>query len=197
MQQMNQGEKTTVKLILKADGPTTLEALKHAIKTVERPDNVDIKTVHADIGQFTESDLALAQASEALLIGFNVQIPGALKKKAEQLKVTLKSYDIIYELTEYIEDLAMGLLEVEMVEVVVGRLDVLGVFFRKAKEMVIGGKCTEGTITNGDKFHIMRAGEQIGQGTITSLQKEQQSVKTITEGHECGMKVRISKVIEE
>jgi translation initiation factor IF-2 len=194
---MNQGEKTTVKLILKADGPTTLEALNHAIDQIPTPDNVEIKKVHSDIGQFTESDLSLAQASEALLIGFNVKIPGTLKKKAEQLKVTLKSYDIIYELTEYIEELAMGLLKIEMVEVVVGKLDVLGVFFRKAKEMVIGGKCIEGTITNGDKFHIIRGDEQIGQGTITSLQKEQQSVKTITEGHECGMKVRISKVIEE
>jgi len=104
---MDKGEKTTIKLIIKTDGPTSLEALEHAIETIETPDNVNIKKVHKDIGQFTESDLALAEASGALLIGFNIKTLASIKKKAEEMKITLKTFDIIYELTEYLEDLAM------------------------------------------------------------------------------------------
>jgi translation initiation factor IF-2 len=172
---------TDLKLILKADGPTALEALKHAVENINTPDNVRVQHIHSDIGQFTESDLALAQASGALLIGFNVNVPGSLSKKAEQQKVTLKTFDIIYQLTEYLEDIAQGMLVIATEEVVVATLNVLGIFYRKGKEMVIGGKCTDGTITNGDKFRIIRDDKQIGTGAITSLQKETQSVKTVKE----------------
>jgi translation initiation factor IF-2 len=107
LSQIESGEKTLVKLILKSNGPTGLEALNHAISSIQTPDNVQIKVIHSDVGQFTESDISLASASDALMVGFNVKVPGTLKKKAEQQKLTLKNFDIIYELTEYVEDIAM------------------------------------------------------------------------------------------
>jgi translation initiation factor IF-2 len=80
-----QGEKTELKLILKSDGPSSLEALKYALDSLTPPENVVIKKVHSDVGNFTDSDLSLAKASDSLLIGFNITMNVAMKKKADQL----------------------------------------------------------------------------------------------------------------
>ncbi len=197
MSQVNKWEKTTIKIIIKSDGPTSLEALEHAIDTIETPDNVEIKKVHKDIWQFTDSDIALAEASSALLIGFSIKNTASIRRKAEELKLTLKTFDIIYELTEYLEDIAMWLIEVEMEEVVTWTLKVLAIFFRKGKEMVIWWRVLEGKVTNWAEFRIIRGEEVIGKGQISSLQKDKQSVKEMTEGHECGMKIKANKKIEQ
>ncbi len=200
LSKMESGEKTLVKLILKANGPTGLEALSHAIDSIETPENVEIKKVHMDVGQFTESDISLASASGALMIWFNVKVPATLTKKAEQQKLTLKNFDIIYELTEYMEELAMGLIEVEMHEVVIGKLDLLAVFYRKGKEMVVWWKVMEGIAKNGVEFKVRRIEEeatQIAKGTITSLQRDMQNVKEVKQGYECGMRIKVSKPVQE
>jgi translation initiation factor IF-2 len=194
-------DKTELRLILKADGASSLEALVKAVEAIPVPDNVHVKILMQDVWQFTESDLALAQASKALMLGFNIHIPVILKKKMQALQLTAKTFDIIYELTDYLTQLTQGMIEKEYEEVYIGRLDVLGVFFRKAKEMVIWGKVLHGVIKNGAKFKVMRieAGErvEIVSGTITSLQKDKNNVKEVPEGHECGMKVKVGKKIEE
>lgn len=104
------------------------------------PKSVDIKIIHNDIGNATDSDLSLAQAAEAIILGFNTKTSSSIKKKAQQLKVTIKNYSIIYELIEYIEQLVHGMIEVEMTEVNIGTMEVLATFFKKEKTMVIGGK---------------------------------------------------------
>jgi len=195
--QIETGKKATVKLILKADGPTALEALIHSIDNITCPSNVEIKKVHTDVGQFTQSDLSLAEASGALLVGFNIKTHASIKKKSEQLKIVLKTYDIIYELIEYIENIVKGLIEIETEEVAIGTLQILAIFYRKGKDMVIGGKVTKGKITNGCDFRIHRENEIIGKGQITSLQKDKQSIKEIAQWYECGMKVKSSKKLEE
>ncbi len=98
----------------------------------------------------------MAQASGALLIGFNITINAILKKKAENLKITFKNYDIIYELTDYLDNLLKGMIEVEMEEVVVSKLEVLAVFHTETREMTIGGVVKEGTLKNKLKFRVYR-----------------------------------------
>ncbi|NOZ44089.1 MAG: hypothetical protein GXP45_02935 [bacterium] len=137
------GEIPTLKLVLKADGSSSLEALQQAVQGVPIPENVDLKVIHADVGHFSDSDLALAQASKALLLGFSIGLHSSVKKAAQGMGVDVKNFDIIYELTEYLEKLLLGMVEIEEEEVSVGKLEVLGVFFRKGKEMVIGGKVVE------------------------------------------------------
>jgi translation initiation factor IF-2 len=126
-----------LRLILKSDGSSSLEALQQAINGIQLPKNVTIKVIHAEAGHFSESDLSLAQASGALLIGFNITINAILKKKAESMKIEMKNYDIIYELTDYIQKLVNGMVEIEMEEVATGKLEILGIFFAKGKEMVV------------------------------------------------------------
>ena len=170
-----------LRLILKAEGASSLEALVQAVQGLQLPKNVVIKIVHTDVGQFTESDVSLAQVSKSLLIGFNVSINSLLKKKAEQQKVEIKSFDIIYELTDYLSNLLQGMIEIEQEEVTVGKLEVLGIFFTETREMTIGGMVIEGKVKNKLKFRIHRGDEIIGGGEILSLQRNKDQVKEVNE----------------
>lgn len=103
LQQMKEEGNAELKLILKSDGPSSLEALSAAVEGITVPSTVSIKVVHKDVGDPSDSDIALAQAADAVIIGFNTKTNASMKKKAEQHKVSIKSYDIIYEIIEFIE----------------------------------------------------------------------------------------------
>ena len=190
-------EKTELRLILKSDGSSSLDALKQAVSWIATPDNVVIKIIHTDVWHFSESDLSLAQASRALLLWFNISINSVLKKKAEQMKVEIKNYDIIYELTNYLTELTQWMIKYEEVEVVIWKLNVLWIFYTKGKEMVVWGKVIEWIVKNKCKFRIVRWEEIVASGEIQSLHKNKDEIKKANEWDECGMKVKVGKKIEE
>ncbi len=196
MNRINQWDKVMINLVVRADSWGSLEALKYSVTSLPMPDKIELRIVHSDIGNFSESDLDLARASGSLMIGFNNTITMDLKKKAEQYKLVLKSFDIIYELTDYLTEFAQGKVVVELNEVMIGKLETLAIFFRKGSDTIMWGKVAEWEIRNGAHFRIMRSEEEILSGKITSLQKEQQSVDKLGAGHECGLKVKIGKKIE-
>jgi len=189
-------EAAELRLILKSDGSSSIEALKQAVSGIQLPKNVTIKVVHSDVWHFNDSDISLAQASGALLIGFNISLNAILKKKAENLKIEMKSFDIIYELTDYLNKLLQGMIEYEKHEVVVGKLEVLAIFYSKFKDMTIWGKIIEWKAKNKLKFRILRGEEILGNGEIVSLHKNKDQVKEMNEGEECGIKVLTWKRIE-
>lgn len=197
IEQMKKNDWAVLKIICKSNGPSSLEAMIQAINQIPFPKNVSLKIIHSGVGDVAESDLALAQASWAVIMGFNIAVSSMMKKKADMLKITVKTYDIIYNLTDYITDAMQWLVEKEYQEVQRGKLTVLGVFFRKDKMMIIGGKVIEGKVGNGMKFRVYHGEEEAAQGEITSLQRDTQSVKEVAEWYECGMKVRTSKKISE
>ncbi len=192
----DQSKISELRLILKADGSSSLEALKQAVDGVSLPKNVTIKVVHSDVGHFGESDLSLAQASKALLLWFNISLNAVLKKKAESLKIEMKAFDIIYELTDYLSNLLLGMVEVEKEEVVVGKLEILGVFHTETREMTVGGMVKEGKVKNKLKFRVYRGEDILTNGEILSLKRNKDEVKEVNEGEDCGMKVKIGKRIE-
>ena len=186
-----------LRLILKAEWASSLEALQQAVQWLELPKNVTIKVIHADVWQFSESDVSLGQVSKALLIWFNVSINAILKKKAEQQKVEIKSFDIIYELTDYLLNLLQWMVEVEKQEVTVGKLDVLGIFFTQSKEMTIGWMVIEWRVKNKLRFRVHRWEDIICNWEILSLQRNKDQVKEVIEWEDCGMKVKTWKKIQE
>ena len=114
------------------------------------------------------------------------------------MKVSVKLFDIIYNLTDYIEQVMKDMVEKEYREVERGKLKILGIFFKKEKTMIIGGKVIEGKIGNGMKFRSENEDPNLViTGEITSLQRETNSVKEVAEGYECGMKVKVSKKVTE
>ena len=192
----DQSKISELRLILKADGSSSLEALKQAVDGLSLPKNVTIKVVHSDVGYFGESDLSLAQASKALLIWFNISMNALLKKKAEGLKIEMKVFDIIYELTDYLNNLLLGMVEVEKEEVIVGKLEILGVFHTETREMTVGGRVKEGKVKNKLKFRVYRGDDILTNGEILSLHRNKDEVKEANAGEDCGMKVKIGKRIE-
>ena len=186
-----------LRLILKAEWASSLEALQQAVQWLELPKNVTIKVIHADVWQFSESDVSLGQVSKALLIWFNVSINAILKKKAEQQKVEIKSFDIIYELTDYLLNLLQWMVEVEKQEVTVGKLEVLGIFFTQSKEMTIWWMVIEWRVKNKLRFRVHRWEDIICNWEILSLQRNKDQVKEVIEWEDCGMKVKTWKKIQE
>jgi translation initiation factor IF-2 len=113
------------------------------------------------------------------------------------MKVEIKNFDIIYELTDYLTELTQWMIKYEEVEVVIGKLNVMGIFYTKWKEMTVWGKVIEWKAKNKCKFRIIRWDEIIANGEILSLHKNKDEVKEIVEWDECGMKVKVWKKIEE
>lgn len=185
-----------LRLILKSDGSSSLEALQQAVAGIQLPKNVTLKVVHADVGHFSESDLALAQAAGALLLGFNISMNALLKKKADNMKIEMKNFDIIYELTDYLDKLLLGMVEIEQHEVMFAKLEVLAIFFTKNKDMTIWGKVIYGKLHGKPKFTVLRGEDIWCTGNVVSLHRNKDEVKEVGEGEECGVKVTTGKKIE-
>ena len=192
----DQSKISELRLILKADGSSSLEALKQAVDGISLPKHVTIKVVHSDVWYFGESDLSLAQASRAILLWFNISMNAALKKKAESLKIEMKTFDIIYELTDYLTNLLLGMVEVEKEEVVVGKLEILWVFHTETREMTIWGMVKEGKVKNKLKFRVYRGEDILTNGEILSLKRNKDEVKEVNAGEDCGMKVKMGKRLD-
>lgn len=195
LDRLSWGETAQLKLIIKADSYGSLEAVKHSISKAKLEENVEVNVIHDDVWAITDSDVSFAKAGKAIVVWFNLPITWAIRKKAEQYQVTVKQFDIIYEFITYIEEVSKGLIEIEKVETLIGKMEVLALFFKKWKEMIVWGKIIEWRAENHSTFKVMRWEDQRANGKITSLQKEQDSVKTVKEWHECGIKIRTSKKV--
>jgi len=185
-----------LKLILKSDGSSSLEALQQAVNGIQLPKNVTIKIIQANVWHFSDSDLSLAQASWALLLWFNISMNALLKKKADSMRIEMKNFDIIYELTDYLDKLLLGMVEIEQHEVMFAKLQVLGIFFTKYKDMTVWGKVIFGKLHGKPKFTVMRGEDILCSGNVVSLHKNKDEVKEIGEWDECGLKVTTGKKIE-
>ncbi len=193
-----------LKLILKSDGSSSLEALQQAVNGIQLPKNVTMKIIQANVWYFSDSDLSLAQASGALLLGFNISMNAMLKKKADAMRIEMKNFDIIYELTDYLNKLLLGMVEIEQHEVMFAKLEVLAIFFTKNKDMTIWGKVIFWKLHGKPKFTVMRSapdgtpGDEdiLCTGHVVSLHKNKDEVKEVGEGDECGVKVTTGKRIE-
>ncbi len=199
LDQISAWEKVQLKLILKSDSFWSLEALKYAIWKIDVHENVDIKVIHNDVWWVTDSDINLAKASDAFILWFNVSASWAIKKKAENQSVVIKSFDIIYELIDYVESIASWMIEVEKQEVYIWSLDLKAVFYRKASDMIIWWRVLDWYIQNWAYLRVYRSWEEdaVATGKVTSLKKEQENVDKISSGHDCWMKIKVNKKLQE
>ncbi|MBP7114022.1 MAG: hypothetical protein KBA40_01065, partial [Candidatus Peribacteraceae bacterium] len=142
-----------------------------------------------------ESDVMMASAGEAIVVGFNVDSSVAVQRTAEREGVKIKHYDIIYKLLEDLELLLKGLIVPVEEEKVIGHLEVRGVFFTKGSEQIVGGMVRDGLLKR-TPFRLLRAGEVVGTGRITSLKHVEKDIKEAKEGMECGMRITTSIAVE-
>lgn len=192
------GKMKFLKIVLKADTEGSLEAVRQAIEKIES-DEVAPKIIHAAVGAVTETDIMMASASQGMVIGFNALVSPRAKRIAEQEKVEVQNYDIIYNLTDDVRKILTGLLEPEVIETIVGQIQVKQIFYSKKKMMIVGCKITKGYIENGISVRIFRGDEEeaVGKGKVASLQHFEKKVKKVEENQECGIQFEGKISVEE
>ena len=176
-------------LIIKSDVHGSSEAIKNAISQIKH-DEVKPKIILADIGMVTETDVSLAKASNAALIAFNVKPSKEAKKLAENEKIKISSYNIIYEVLDYIKQRMSGLLSPDIKEEIIGTAQILEIFKVSGAGKVAGSKITEGEITSSSNVRVIRDGAIIHTGKVSSLFREKNQVKQVSNGQECGITVK-------
>ncbi len=183
---VQEGEAQELRLIVKADVQGSVEPITTALKELET-EKIGINILHADAGSITENDVMLASTSDAIIIGFNVSPDSAAKRLAEREGVSIRSYNIIYRLTEDIEKALKGMLEPEKREVIIGRANILAVFQASKIGKAAGCRVTEGEIRRNARVRVLRGGESIFEGEIASLKRHQEDVREVRNGFECGI----------
>ena len=176
-------------IIIKSDVHGSAEAIKSAINQITHSE-VKPKIILSDIGMVTETDVTLAKASNATLIAFNVKPSKEAKKLAENEKVKISSYNIIYEVLDYIKLKMSGLLSPDIQETINGIAQILEIFKVSGTGKVAGSKVTEGEITSGANARIIRDGAIIYTGKISTIFREKDQAKQVSNGQECGITLK-------
>ena len=176
-------------LIIKSDVHGSSEAIKNAISQITH-DEVKPKIILADIGMVTETDVTLAKASNAILVAFNVKPSKEAKKLADNEKIKISSYNIIYEVLDYIKKKMSGLLAPDIQEKIIGTAQILEIFKVSGAGKVAGLKVIEGEINSSSDVRIIRDGSIIYTGKVSSIFREKNQVKQVSSGQECGITVR-------
>jgi translation initiation factor IF-2 len=185
----NKDNKEELNVIIKSDVQGSSEALKTSINKIEH-DEVKSNIILADIGMINETDVSLAKASNALLIGFNVKPNREAKKLAEEQSVEIKYFNIIYEALEFIEKGLSGLLEPDIKETVSGSAEIQKIFKVSNAGKIAGSKVIDGEIKNKSKARIVRDGVVVYDGEISSIFREKNQVKEAKAGLECGISLK-------
>ena len=176
-------------IIVKSDVHGSSEAIKNAINQIKHAE-VKPKILLSDIGMITETDVTLAKASKAVLIAFNVKPSKEAKKRAEQEKISISSFNIIYEVLDFIKNKMSGLLTPDVDEKVIGTAEILEIFKVSKVGKVAGSKVIEGEITQDSSARVIRDGAIIFNGKIGSIFREKNQTKQVSAGLECGITLK-------
>ena len=182
---INSGQKE-INVVLKADVRGSEEAVKNSLLKIN-VEGVKVNVIRSGIGTITESDVVLANASNAIIIGFNVSPTHTTKEIAKEYNVDIRLYTIIYKCIEEIELAMKGMLDPEYVEKVLGNAEIRRIFKFSKVGNIAGSYVLDGLIKNGAKVRLIRDGVILYDGTIQSIQREKDSVKEVKKGFECGI----------
>ncbi len=187
------GHVRELRLIVKADVQGSLEPIVsslEAMKSKDKEGEIGVHVLHTGTGNISESDIQLAGASKAIVMGFNVVADGPAQRKAEKEGVSIRLYDIIYRMTEDVEKALKGMLKPELKERVIGKAEVLQVFKISRYGKIAGCRVTEGELRRGAFLRIYRDKTLVYEGELTSLKHEKDDVKEVKTGFECGINLK-------
>ena len=184
--QIQTGEVKELNIILKADMQGSVEALKQSLEKLETSE-VKVKIIHSGIGAITESDVTLADVTNAIIIGFNVRPGSNVSEMAEAAKVDMKLYRIIYNAIEDVEAAMKGMLAPKFKEVVLGHAEVRQLFKITGAGTVAGCYVTDGKILRSNEVRLVRDGVVVHEGKLAALKRFKDDVKEVSQGYECGM----------
>jgi translation initiation factor IF-2 len=173
-------------VIVKADAQGSLEALRDSIGKIER-EGGQIQIVHTAVGGINENDVTLAEVTESVIVGFNVRPEPKARRAAEEAGIEIRTYGIIYELLDDIEQLLVGQLAPEQLEQVLGTAEVRATFKVPRIGTVAGCYVIEGVVQRGARARLLRDGVVIHEGVVSSLKRFKDDVREVASGYECGM----------
>ena len=183
---IKEGSVKHLALVIKGDVDGSVEALSESLEKI-KTDEVGIKVIHKGVGMVTESDVLLAEASKAIIIGFHVQVSSNARLQANQAGVDIRTYNIIYQAVEELTLALEGLLEPDKIENSIGKAEVLTQFKIPKLGFIAGCKVIEGLIIRNGKARLIREGELFSEGLINSLKRHKDDAKEVKEGLECGI----------
>jgi len=198
---IEQGQVSELKLILKADGQGSLEALRQVLDGI-KSDEVGIRVLRSSVGGITTSDVILADASDAILVGLHVTADPVARSLAEERGVALHTYNVIYRVKEDIEKALVGMLQPEEREVIAGHAEIRRIFRISRFGNIAGCFVTDGLVARNHRARLLREGAVIHQGRLASLRREKDDVRDVREGFECGIHldgyddIKVGDVIE-
>lgn len=186
MRIMEEDKVQKLNLILKADVQGSLEAIQQILSSI-KTDEVMIEYVETGIGNITESDIKIGAPSGAMVLGFNVETTTVAKRIAENSGLKIKTFKIIYELVEEVKKTIIDMLPPEIVRTDHGQVNVLAIFKTGKRDMIVGGRVSEGKIIKGALIEVKRDGEIVGKGRLDALQQDKKVTAEVGQGNECGI----------
>ena len=195
-EQMSQGEMKELKLIVKADVQGTVEAMAASLMKIE-VEGVNVKIIHTGAGAINESDISLAAASNAIVIGFNVRPDVNARRAAEEEGVDIRQHRVIYKVIEEIESAMKGMLDPEFEEKVIGQVEVRETFKVSKIGTIAGSYVTEGKITRDSGVRVIRDHIVIFEGELDTLKRFKDDAKEVARGYECGITIKNFNEIQE
>ena len=186
--QIKEGQVKDLNIIIKADVQGSIEALKQSLQKLSN-EEVRVNPIHGGVGAITETDVMLASASNAIIIGFNVRPDANARKAAEKEKVDMRLYRVIYNAIEDVKAAMVGMLEPEFKEVVIGRVEIRQLFKVSKVGTIAGSYVLEGKITKAADVRVIRDGIVVFEGKLDSLKRFKDDVKEVLEGFECGLMI--------
>ena len=187
--QINEGETKSLALIIKADVQGSQEALAQSLQKLSN-DEVRVRVIHAGVGAITESDVNLAQASEAVVIGFNTRAEAGARKLAEGFGIDIRYYDIIYDAVDEVKAALSGMLSPERREEIIGMVEIRQVFSISRVGSVAGCYVLEGVVRRGASVRLLRNHTVLWSGELESLKRFKDDVREVKSGYECGLQLR-------
>jgi len=195
-EKLQKGEMKELNVIIKADVQGSVEALKQSLEKCST-NEIEVRIIHGGVGAISESDVMLASASNAIIVGFNVRPDSNAKKLAEKEQIDIRTYRVIYEVVDDVKSAIIGMLEPEYEEVVLGRAEVRALFKVPNVGVVAGCFVTEGKITRNSNIRVIRQGIVVYEGRISSLKRFKDDVKEVMSGYECGIGIEKFNDIKE
>ncbi|NQW20475.1 MAG: translation initiation factor IF-2, partial [Chloroflexi bacterium] len=188
MRRVQQSDSKELLIVIKTGNHGSIDAVQRAVEEVSN-DEVQVRVLSAASGAINESDILLASASNAIVMGFETPVESGARRKAEVESVTIRTFDIIYNLIDEVQDAARGLLEPERKLVVSGHANVLEVFEHGKREQIAGFRVTDGILKRSGRLRVIRAGNEIFDGAITSMRHLKESVREVGNTFEGGLTI--------
>ena len=183
-----------VPIIIKADVQGSLTSINDSLRLLENSE-LKMHVIGSGVGNISESDVQMAATSKALIYAFNVSTAASVRKLAERDKVSIREFQVIYELLDDAKEVLTALLTPEIKETEVGRLIIRGVFRTTKDEVICGGEVTKGKVEPGIKARVFRDKDELGEVEVVKVQRQQADAKEVFEGEMCGLSLKLTKKI--